>query len=407
VAAAGSLPLSSPRAKPPRAESTKARPAQALRRVRVGLGVRSYDIVLGFGTLSALGAALRARLPQCRSAMLVAPPPVARHYGARAAGSLRAAGLRVRRIAAPDGERSKNLASARRLYEEMLNAEAQRGTAVVALGGGVVGDLAGFVAATLLRGLPLVQVPTTLLAMADASVGGKTGVNLPLAKNKAGGKNLVGAFHQPRLVWMDAATLQTLPPRQLRAGWAEVVKHAAICDAALFARLERNAERLLAGDPQTLLPVLARNCRIKASVVAKDEREAGPRALLNFGHTLGHAVEALSGYRVLHGEAVAMGMVHAAALSESLGLCPSGTRARLAELLERFGLPTQLPAHPRAHYLRAIASDKKRIGAQIRCVVLREIGRAELLPLRPAQFYPARPARRGATPRRRGVARRG
>lgn len=399
--------MSSPRAKPPRAESTKARPAQALRRVRVGLGARSYDIVLGFGTLSALGAALRARLPQCRSAMLVAPPPVARHYGARAAGSLRAAGLRVRRIAAPDGERSKNLASARRLYEEMLNAEAQRGTAVVALGGGVVGDLAGFVAATLLRGLPLVQVPTTLLAMADASVGGKTGVNLPLAKNKAGGKNLVGAFHQPCLVWMDAATLQTLPPRQLRAGWAEVVKHAAICDAALFARLERNAERLLAGDPQTLLPVLARNCRIKASVVAKDEREAGPRALLNFGHTLGHAVEALSGYRVLHGEAVAMGMVHAAALSESLGLCPSGARARLAELLERFGLPTQLPAHPRAHYLRAIASDKKRSGAQIRCVVLREIGRAELLPLRPAQFYPARPARRGATPRRSATAQRG
>jgi len=398
--------LSSPRAKPPRAESTKARPAQPLRRVRVGLGARSYDIVLGFGTLSALGAALRARLPQCRSAMLVAPPPVARHYGARAAGSLRAAGLRVRRIAAPDGERSKTLASARRLYEEMLNAEAQRGTAVVALGGGVVGDLAGFVAATLLRGLPLVQVPTTLLAMADASVGGKTGVNLPLAKNKAGGKNLVGAFHQPHLVWMDAATLQTLPPRQLRAGWAEVVKHAAICDAALFARLERNAERLLAGDPQTLLPVLARNCRIKASVVAKDERESGPRALLNFGHTLGHAVEALSGYRVLHGEAVAMGMVHAAALSESLGLCPPGTRARLAELLGRFGLPTQLPAHPRAHYLRAMASDKKRSGAQIRCVVLREIGRAKLLPLRPAQFYPARPARRAAV-RRRGVARRG
>ena len=388
-----SPPLSSPRAQPARAQSTrpaKARPAQSLRRVRVGLGPRSYDIVLGFGTLSALGAALRARLPQCRSAMLVAPPPVERHYGARAARSLRAAGLRVRRIAAPDGERNKSLASARRLYEQMLNAEAERSSAVVALGGGVVGDLAGFVAATLLRGLPLVQVPTTLLAMADASVGGKTGVNLPLGNNKAGGKNLVGAFHQPRLVWMDAATLQTLPPRQLRAGWAEIVKHAAICDAALFARLERSAERLLAGDPQTLLPVLARNCRIKASVVAKDEREAGPRALLNFGHTLGHAVEALSGYRVLHGEAVAMGMVHAAALSESLGLCPSGTRARLADLLGRFGLPTQLPAHPRAHYVRAIASDKKRSGAQIRCVVLREIGRAELLPLRPAQFYPAR-----------------
>lgn len=403
--------MSVPRAKPATARRAAARPAQALRRVRVGLGARSYDIVLGFGTLSALGTAMRARLPQCRSAMLVAPPQVNRHYGAQAARSLRAAGLRVRRIAAPDGERNKSLASARRLYEAMLNAEAQRSSAVVALGGGVVGDLAGFVAATLLRGLPLVQVPTTLLAMADASVGGKTGVNLPFGKNKAGGKNLVGAFHQPRLVWMDAATLQTLPPRQLRAGWAEVVKHAAICDAALFARLERSAERLLAGEPQALLPVLARNCRIKASVVAKDEREAGPRALLNFGHTLGHAVEALSGYRILHGEAVAMGMVHAAALSESLGLCPSGSRARLAELLRRFGLPTELPAHPRAHYLRAMASDKKRSGAQIRCVVLREIGRAELLPLRPAQFYPARPARSPAAerraPRRRATARRG
>lgn len=403
--------MSVPRAKPASGRRAAARPAQALRRVRVGLGARSYDIVLGFGTLSALGTAMRARLPQCRSAMLVAPPQVSRHYGAQAARSLRAAGLRVRRIAAPDGERNKSLASARRLYEAMLNAEAQRSSAVVALGGGVVGDLAGFVAATLLRGLPLVQVPTTLLAMADASVGGKTGVNLPFGKNKAGGKNLVGAFHQPRLVWMDAATLQTLPPRQLRAGWAEVVKHAAICDAALFARLERSAERLLAGEPRALLPVLARNCRIKASVVAKDEREAGPRALLNFGHTLGHAVEALSGYRILHGEAVAMGMVHAAALSESLGLCPPGSRARLADLLRRFGLPTELPAHPRAHYLRAMASDKKRSGAQIRCVVLREIGRAELLPLRPAQFYPARPARSPAAerraPRRRATARRG
>lgn len=394
--------MSAPRANPA-ARRAAARPAQPLRRVRVGLGARSYDIVLGFGTLSGLGPALRARLPQCRSAMLVAPPPADRYYGAQAARSLRAAGLRVRRIAAPDGERNKSLASARRLYEQMLSAEAQRSSAVVALGGGVVGDLAGFVAATLLRGLPLVQVPTTLLAMADASVGGKTGVNLPLGKNKAGGKNLVGAFHQPCLVWMDAATLRTLPPRQLRAGWAEIVKHAAICDSALFARLERSAERLLAGDPQALLPVLARNCRIKASVVAKDEREAGPRALLNFGHTLGHAVEALSGYRILHGEAVAMGMVHAAALSESLGLCPPGARARLAELLGRFGLPTGLPAHPRAHYLRAMSSDKKRSGAQIRCVVLREIGRAELLPLRPAQFYPApaaRPARRSATARR-------
>jgi 3-dehydroquinate synthase len=287
----------------------------------------------------------------------------------------------VKRFDVPDGERSKSLAQAGKLYDALLAAGADRGSAIVALGGGVVGDLAGFVAATLLRGVAVVQVPTSLLAMVDSSVGGKTGVNVPR------GKNLVGAFHQPRLVWIDAATLRTLPPRQLRAGLAEVVKHAAIRDAGLFAALEAEGEGLLAAAPERFVPLLARNCAIKAAVVAADERETGLRMLLNFGHTLGHAVEALARYRgVLHGEAVAIGMAFAARRSEALGLAEPGTAARLVALLERLGLPTELPAHPRRAYLAALSVDKKKRDARIRFVVLRAIGRAETVPLLPREI---------------------
>jgi 3-dehydroquinate synthase len=298
--------------------------------------------------------------------------------------SLKDAGLRARRFDVPDGERTKSLTQAGRLYDALLDAGADRGSAIVALGGGVVGDLAGFVAATLLRGIPVVQVPTSLLAMVDSSVGGKTGVNVKR------GKNLVGAFHQPRLVWIDAATLATLPPRQLRAGLAEVVKHAAIRDAGLFARLEAEAESLgEVAEPARWVPILARNCAIKAAVVEADEREAGVRMLLNFGHTLGHAVEALARYRgVLHGEAVAMGMAYAARHSERLGLAEAGTAARLVALLERLGLPTALPPHPRKAYLEALAVDKKKRDSRIHFVALRAIGSAETVPLLPREILP-------------------
>jgi 3-dehydroquinate synthase len=230
--------------------------------------------------------------------------------------------------------------------------------------------------------------------MVDSSVGGKTGVNVPR------GKNLVGAFHQPRLVWIDSATLSTLPGRQLAAGMAEVVKHAAILDEKLFRRLERDVPRLMDLDPTVLVPVLQRNCAIKAEVVARDEREAGPRMLLNFGHTLGHAAEALKGFRgILHGEAVSMGMAFAAHRSEELGLAPSGTAERLVDLLARVGLPTALPDFPRSAYLRALSVDKKKRAAHIHFVVLRRIGKAETRPLRPAEIWPAR--------RRRGTVRAG
>jgi 3-dehydroquinate synthase len=285
-------------------------------RVEVALGARSYAIEIGADTLAGLGPAVK-RVVEPTHVFVITNPVVGRRWAGRVMRSLKDAGLRARRFDVPDGERTKSLTQAGRLYDALLEAGADRGSAIVALGGGVVGDLAGFVAATLLRGIPVVQVPTSLLAMVDSSVGGKTGVNVKR------GKNLVGAFHQPRLVWIDAATLTTLPPRQLRAGLAEVVKHAAIRDAGLFARLEAEAESLGSVEaPARWVPILARNCAIKAAVVEADEREAGLRMLLNFGHTLGHAVEALARYRgVLHGEAVAMGMAYASpeGLSRSAG----------------------------------------------------------------------------------------
>jgi 3-dehydroquinate synthase len=257
---------------------------------------------------------------------------------------------------------------------------------LVALGGGMVGDVTGFAAATFLRGIPFVQVPTSLLAMVDASVGGKTGVNLPE------GKNLVGSFHQPRAVVIDPVTLRTLPAREWGAGIAEVVKKAAIWDAGFFAELERDAEALRR-EPARLEAVIERAVRIKAEVVSRDEREADLRMLLNFGHTLGHAIEALLGYRrLLHGEAVAIGMVYAARRSEALGCAPAGTADRIASLLERFGLPVAVPPFPRRAYLEALRVDKKTRDSRIGFVVLEGIGRARTLPLRPEEVAAGLPA---------------
>lgn len=352
------------------------------RTVHVDLGERSYSIEIGVESLGEAASEIRRRTGASR-AMVITVPPVGRRYGPRLMRSLKDAGIAARRFDVPDGERSKNLRRVSSLYEKLLDAGADRGSAVVALGGGVVGDLAGFVAATLLRGLRVVQVPTTLLAMVDSSVGGKTGVNVPR------GKNLVGAFHQPALVWVDVSTLRTLPRRQLAAGMAELIKHAAIRDPALFEWLEGELERVMDLEPDPLIHALERSCAIKADVVARDEREAGLRMLLNFGHTLGHAVEALKRYRgILHGEAVAIGMAFAAQRSEDLGLSPAGTRRRLAALLERAGLPTEVPVFPRRAYLQALRVDKKKRGARIHFVALRGIGRAETVPLLPREIMP-------------------
>jgi 3-dehydroquinate synthase len=358
------------------------------RTVEVDLGERSYSIEIGVDILGGVGEEVRRRTGASR-AMVVTVPPVGRRYGPTVMRSLREAGIKARRFDVPDGERTKNLRQASSLYDAFLDAGADRSTAVVALGGGVVGDLSGFVAATLLRGLPVVQIPTTLLAMVDSSVGGKTGVNVPR------GKNLVGAFHQPRLVWMDVDTLRSLPERELTAGMAELIKHGAIRDEAFFERLEADLERVMQLEAQLLIPALERSCAIKADVVRRDERESGLRMILNFGHTLGHAIEALKRYRgILHGEAVAIGMAFAAQRSEELGLSPAGTAERLVALLRRAGLPTELPDFPRGAYLQALRVDKKKREARIRFVVLHGIGRAETLPLLPREIIP--PTRRKA-----------
>jgi len=357
--------------------------AQRFATVPVALGDRSYPIYIGSGLLGWLGGEI-ARHTKATRAAVVTVPTVGRRYAGKLLRSLRTAGLETGRIAVRDGDSHKNLREAARLYEALLDFGADRATVVVALGGGTLGDLAGFAAATFLRGLPFVQVPTTLLAMVDASVGGKVGVNLPR------GKNLVGAFHQPRLVGIDVDTLASLPVRERAAGLAEVVKAAALWDAAFFEQLERNAESVLRLDPEALLATIERACAIKAEIVSEDERESGRRMLLNLGHTLAHAIESLSGYRrILHGEAVAIGMVFAARRSEVLGLCPPGVAGRVETLLRRLGLPTALPGYPRRAYLSALRVDKKRRDARIQFVALRAIGRAETVPLTPAEILPA------------------
>lgn len=307
----------------------------ARRTVRVALGERSYDVLIGSGLMEEAGARLRALGPMGRVA-IVTDGNIGPLYGARLEAALRAEGYEATRITVPAGEVSKNLEEAARLYEAFLEARLDRDGAILALGGGVVGDLAGYAAATFLRGIACVQVPTTLLAQVDSSIGGKVGVNLPR------GKNLVGAFQQPRLVLADVACLRSLPLRQVRAGLAEVVKYGVIADAELFAWLEGHVEPLLAVDEEVLAEAVAASCRIKARVVEADEKERGERAVLNFGHTVGHAIEAATGYgRYLHGEAVGLGMLVAAHLSVRLGLCSPALPERLGRLLGHLGLPTR------------------------------------------------------------------
>lgn len=338
--------------------------------VPVDLGERSYRVELGRDWLETIGRRIGEQLDVERIA-LVTVPTIARRYAPMLTRGLRAKGVRVGRIVVPDGDATKNLGQLAKLYDHFLEQGLDRKSAVVTLGGGVVGDLGGFAAATYLRGIPFVQVPTTVLSMVDASIGGKTGVNLKQ------GKNLVGAFHQPRGVYIDVATLRSLPMRQRSAGAAELIKAAMIWDAEFFAWLESHIEAFLDLDARVVIPALERACAIKAEVVERDEREGGLRRQLNFGHTLAHAIEAHAGYRgILHGEAVAIGMVFAADRSETLGFAPAGTRDRLEALLKRAGLPTRPPDRPRRAYISGIAVDKKREGGKIHFVVSKGIGSA-------------------------------
>ncbi len=340
---------------------------------RVELGPSAHEVHVGAGLLDQLGAfALRAGLAPGRAA-LVTDSNVARHYARRASDSLTGAGFAPEVIEIAAGEASKSLATLADLYDRMTAAEIDRAGAVFALGGGVVGDLAGYAAATYLRGIAVVQVPTTVVAQVDSALGGKTGVNHPRAKN------LIGAFHQPRAIVADVATLATLPEREYREGFAEVIKYGAIMDAAMVSDLEHDLALIAARDPAILEAVVARSLRHKAAIVAADERETGMRKILNFGHTLGHALEASAGYgRYLHGEAVAIGMAAAAALSEKHGGLGADEAARLVRLLARAGLPTAMPPDARhdAGFESALRLDKKRADGEIEFVLLDRLGHA-------------------------------
>ena len=348
--------------------------------IRVELGAHAYDVHIGPGLLDAAGVALR-ELGLTRPAIIVTEPAVAEagHLDRLQAG-LAAADVAARTVLVPGGEASKSLERFAELAESILELGVERATPVIALGGGVIGDLAGFAAATLLRGLPLVQVPTTLLAQVDSSVGGKTGVNSRL------GKNLIGSFHQPRLVLADLDTLTSLPTRELRAGYAEIVKYGVLGDAAFFGWLEANGAAVLAGEPAAQRHAVAVSCAAKAAIVAADEREtSGRRALLNLGHTFAHAFEALGGYDggMLHGDAVACGMVLATELSARLSLCPPADAARVRRHLAAVELPVS-PAQLGAGrfdteaVIAAMARDKKVKGGKIALVLVRGIGQAFL-----------------------------
>ena len=344
--------------------------------VHVPLGARAYDIRIGAGLLPRAGAEIAPLLARRRVAILTEERVAALHLPALEA-ALSAEGIESVALALPPGEATKSWAQLERCVEWLLAQKVERRDVVVALGGGVIGDLAGFAAAILRRGVRFVQVPTTLLAQVDSSVGGKTGINSPH------GKNLVGAFHQPALVLADTALLDTLPRRDLLAGYAEVVKYGALGDAGFFAWLEAHGPAVAAGDPAARAHAVRRSCEMKAEIVVRDETEQGDRALLNLGHTFGHALEAATGYsdRLLHGEGVAVGMGLAAALSARLGLCPQEEPSRLAAHLRAMGMPAALadiPTElPDADGLMALmAQDKKVEAGRARFVLLRRLGEA-------------------------------
>lgn len=351
-------------------------PATPAALVRVELGTRAYDIMVGESLLADAGRLMGAVLRQPRC-VIVTDENVASLHLAALEASLGAAGIEHDSIVLPAGEQTKDFAPLRDLVDRLLEARVERLTAVVALGGGVIGDLAGFAAAVTLRGLDVVQVPTTLLAQVDSSVGGKTGIN---ARQ---GKNLIGAFHQPTLVLADIGTLDTLPGRQLLAGYAETVKYGLIEDAGFFEWMEANGAAFCEGDHAARTHAVVRACRAKAEVVAEDEREAGRRALLNFGHTFGHALEAETGYgdRLLHGEAVAIGMTLATDLSVRLGLCPPDDAERTRRHLAERGLPVSLRRISNADWsaerlMAHMLSDKKVRGKRPTFVLSRGIGKA-------------------------------
>jgi len=345
-----------------------------MERVTVNLRDRSYPIYIGAHLLAEVGSLVRPFDLSGRGA-LITNPVVGQLYGQQVLSSFEQTGIPLTLLEVPDGEEFKSLTIAAALYERLLPLGLDRGSPIVALGGGVIGDLAGYVAATFMRGLPLIQIPTSLLAQVDSSVGGKVGLNLPQAKN------MVGAFYQPCFVLSDVSLLSTLPPAEFRAGLAEVVKYGVIADKPFFEWLEENVAAVLEGREEALIHVVRTSCRIKAAIVEQDEKDEGIRGVLNFGHTVGHALEAAAGYGVFrHGEAVAIGMVAAARISCQTGLCNEEVPARLQAVLQRIGLPTVLQIQP-GKLKETICYDKKIKNNMSYFVLTKDLGSVTVAPV--------------------------
>jgi 3-dehydroquinate synthase len=344
-------------------------PASSCERVEIDLGERSYSILIGDGLLD--DPATWSGAPRSAQALVVTNTTVAPLYAERLQRAISSHHEQVHLLALPDGEEFKNWETLNRIFDELLAHACDRKTVLYALGGGVVGDMTGFAAASYMRGVPFVQVPTTLLAQVDSSVGGKTGINHPL------GKNMIGAFYQPRLVVCDLGTLASLPPREFSAGLAEVIKYGPIADMDFLAWIEKNIDALMAREPALLAHAVKRSCEIKARVVGADERESGLRAILNFGHTFGHAIEAGLGYgNWLHGEAVGCGMVMGAQLSMRLGLVDAAFTQRLEAIIDKAKLPTRSPALGADRFIDLMRVDKKAEAGEIKFVVIDRPGHA-------------------------------
>ncbi|MCZ6680898.1 MAG: 3-dehydroquinate synthase [Candidatus Poribacteria bacterium] len=337
--------------------------------IRVELGENSYPIIVDQGVLNQLGSLLKPKA-KSEKTLIVVDAIVSKHYSRPVLESLLRAGFDSRIVEIPVGEEHKSLEWFAKLHDQLIDRRMDRSSTLIALGGGVIGDLAGFVAATYMRGIPYVQVPTTLLAQVDASVGGKTAINHPK------GKNLIGAFHQPKLVLIDVATLQSLSPRDIRSGLAEIIKHGVIMDVPLFDQIEANLDAILDLEGSVLIDIIARSCADKVKVVTQDEKESGLREILNYGHTFGHALEALTDYNTYrHGEAVAIGMNCAAQLSVNLGMLDAADRKRQKNLLQRAGLPVHFPSEIQPEQLiETMYLDKKARGGRLRLILAKRIG---------------------------------
>jgi 3-dehydroquinate synthase len=344
-----------------------------MQKIRVELGDRSYDISIGSNILDGVGGSLKSFSLSPKTA-IISNPTVYSLYGERVSDSIKKAGFDPIAVIIPDGEEYKDLTRLNQIYDELLAHGLDRSSALIALGGGVIGDVTGFAASTYMRGIPCIQVPTTLLAQVDSSVGGKTGVNHKL------GKNMIGTFWQPKLVWIDLGTLKTLPEREIRAGLAEVIKYGVVYDEEFFDFLEAGRDRVLGLDEAALTHIIRRSCEIKADVVSKDERESGLRAILNYGHTIGHAIETVTGYtRFLHGEAVAIGMCLEARLAQMLSLIDKDQVLRIKALTDSYGLPSEIPEDvDLSDIVSSMRLDKKAVAGELKFVLPERIGRARI-----------------------------